>query len=242
MNSKDLLRALGNIDDKYLDEEYETPKEKNKKALYMKIIKNKKIIYGLSSACAVFILGVGILAVQKKSNNNMMKAENEGMVSSKNMNVMLEINPMQGASMAKLDADVETVEINSLPERFEFINNIALPSGYKLENSYEIYTRENYDTAEYSLLHDYVFNYSEDYENTIKVAFSEVGEPIRDYFLDDSKKVSKIGNVDVIISQYEKMYVATFKCKEINFDIETNGITEVELANLLESIIKSNMK
>lgn len=160
------------------------------------------------------------------------------MVSSQNMNVMLEINPMQGTSMAKLDADVQTVEISSLPEKFEFINNIALPSEYKLENSYEIYTRENYDTAEYSLLHDYVFNYSKDYENTIKVAFSEVGEPIRDYFLDDSKKISKIGDVDVIISQYEKMYVATFKYKEINFDIETNGITEEELVNLLESIIK----
>ena len=154
------------------------------------------------------------------------------------MNVMLEINPMQGASMAKLDADVQTVEINSLPEKSEFINNIALPSEYKLDNSYELFTRENFNTTEYSLLHDYVFNYSKDYENTIKVAFSEVGEPIRDYFLDDSKKVSKIGDVDVIISQYEKMYVATFKCKEIYFDIETNGITEEELVNLLESIIK----
>ena len=59
MNSKDLLRALGNIDDKYLDEEYETPKEKNKKEFYMKIIKNKKIIYGLSSAFSVFIFGGG---------------------------------------------------------------------------------------------------------------------------------------------------------------------------------------
>ena len=29
MNSKDLLRALGDIDDKYIDEEYDTPKEKN---------------------------------------------------------------------------------------------------------------------------------------------------------------------------------------------------------------------
>ncbi len=242
MNSKDLLRALGNIDDKYLDEEYETPKEKNKKEFYMKIIRNKKIIYGLSSACAVFILGVGILAVQKKSNNNMMKAENEGMVSSQNMNVMLEINPMQGASMAKLDADVETVEINSLPEKFEFINNIKLPSEYKLDNSYEIYTRENYDDAECSLLHDYVFNYSKDCENSIKVAFSEIGEPIRDCFLEDSDKVSKIGDIDVIISQYEKMYEATFKCKEIYFDIETNGITEEELVNLLESIIKGDIK
>ena len=202
------------------------------------IIRNKKIIYGLSSACAVFILGVGILAVQKKSNNNVTKAENEIMVSSRNMNVMLEINPMQGTSMAKLDADVQTVEINSLPEKFEFINNIALPSEYKLDNSYELFTRENFNTTEYSLLHDYVFNYSKDCENSIKVAFSEVEEPIRDYFLDDSKKVSKIGDVNVIISKYEKMYVATFKCKEINFDIETNGITEEELVNLLESIIK----
>lgn len=160
------------------------------------------------------------------------------MVSSQNMNVMLEINPMQGTSMAKLDVDVQTVEINSLPEKFEFINNIALPSEYKLDNSYELFTRENFNTTEYSLLHDYVFNYSKDCENSIKVAFSEVEEPIRDYFLDDSKKVSKIGDVNVIISKYEKMYVATFKCKEIYFDIETNGITEEELVNLLESIIK----
>ena len=238
MNSKDLLRAIGDIDDKYLEEEYETPKDKNKKEFYMKIIKNKKIIYGLSSACAIFILGIGILAGQKKKDNNIIKAEDEGMVSSQNMNVMLEINPMVGASMAKLDADVQTVEMSSLPEKFEFINNIALPIEYKLDNSYELFTRENFNTTEYSLLHDYVFNYSKDYENSIKVAFSEVGEPIRDYFLDDSKKVSKISDVNVIISQYEKMYVATFKCKEINFDIETNGITEEELVNLLESIIK----
>lgn len=238
MNSKDLLRALGDIDDKYLDEEYETPKGKNKKEFYMRIMRNKKFIYGLSSACAIFILGIGILAGQKKANNNVIKAENEGMVSRQNRNVMLEINPMEGASMAKLDADVQTVEMSSLPEKFDFINNIALPSEYKLENSYEVYTRENYDNAEYSSLHDYVFNYSKDYENTIKVAFSEAGEPIRDNFLDDSKKISKIGDVDVIISQYEKMYVATFKCKGIYFDIETNGITEEELVNLLESIIE----
>ena len=238
MNSKDLLRAFGDIDEKYLDEEHETPKEKNKKEFYIKIIINKKIIYGLSSACAVFILGIGILAVQKKSNNNVTKAENEIMVSSQNMNVMLEINPMQGTSMAKLDADVQTVEINSLPEKFEFINNIELPSEYKLDSCYEIFTRENLNTTECDLLHDYVFNYSKDYENSIKVAFSEVEEPIRDYFLNNSKKTSKIGDVDVIISQYEKMYVATFRCKDIYFDIETNGITEEEIINLLESIIK----
>ena len=44
MNSKDLLRAFGDIDEKYLDEEHETPKEKNKKEFYIKIIINKKIL------------------------------------------------------------------------------------------------------------------------------------------------------------------------------------------------------
>ena len=52
MNSKDLLRAFGDIDEKYLDEEHETPKEKNKKEFYIKIIRNKKIIYGL---CGIYI-------------------------------------------------------------------------------------------------------------------------------------------------------------------------------------------
>lgn len=56
MNSRDLLRALGDIDDKYLDEEYETPKVKNKKEFYMKIIRNKKnylwLIIGL---CSIYI-------------------------------------------------------------------------------------------------------------------------------------------------------------------------------------------
>lgn len=237
MNSKDLLRALGDIDDKYIDEEYDTPKEKNKKEIYIKIIRNKKIIYGLSSACAVFILGIGMLAAQKKMNNKVIKSKDEGIVRSQNMNVMLEINQMQEASIAKFDADVQTVEITSIPEKFEFINNIELPSEYKLDSSYEIFTRENLIT-ECDLLHDYAFNYSKDYENSIKVAFSEVEEPIRDYFLNNSKKTSKIGDVDVIISQYEKMYVATFRCKDIYFDIETNGITEEEMINLLESIIK----
>lgn len=102
MNSKDLLRALGDIDDKYIDEEYDTPKEKNKKEIYIKIIRNKKIIYGLSSACAVFILGIGMLAAQKKMNNKVIKSKDEGIVRSQNMNVMLEINQMQEASLQNL--------------------------------------------------------------------------------------------------------------------------------------------
>ena len=44
MNSRDLLRALGDIDDKYLDEEYETPKVKNKKEISKILIPSKILI------------------------------------------------------------------------------------------------------------------------------------------------------------------------------------------------------
>ena len=82
-----------------------------------------------------------MLAAQKKMNNKVIKSKDEGIVRSQNMNVMLEINQMQEASIAKFDADVQTVEITSIPEKFKFINNIELPSEYKLDSSYEIFTR-----------------------------------------------------------------------------------------------------
>lgn len=43
MNSKDLLRAFGDIDEKYLDEEHETPKEKNKKNFILRLLEIKKL-------------------------------------------------------------------------------------------------------------------------------------------------------------------------------------------------------
>ena len=51
MNSKDLLRALGDIDDKYIDEEYDTPKEKNKKEILEEIENHGKELYDSRRCC-----------------------------------------------------------------------------------------------------------------------------------------------------------------------------------------------
>ena len=206
-----------------------------RKEFGMKTNKNKKVIYVLSSICAVFILGIGIFV---GVNKNLLPGNTVDIgKTDANDGVELNINKIKDMSMTSLDADVKTIELENLPEEFTFIENLQIPEEYNFENGYTVYTRENTDTAEYNILHDYVLNYRKDDLNDIKIAFSEIEAPIRDYFIGDGDKISKIGNVELKVSQWENMYIVTFEYNDIYFDIETTGITENELVDLLKSII-----
>lgn len=211
-----------------------------RKEFDMKANKNKKIVYMVTSACAIIVLCIGIIigtnnsdfkniyqiALEKTNTQNQEESlKNE-----------LNINKLKVSAMVSLDADVKIIKLEDLPEKFEFIENISLPEEYKLEESYIVCTRDDKESNEYNTLHDYVFSYAKD-NNKIKIAFSELEEPLRDYFIESGDKISKIGDVEFIIYQSEEMYIVTFSYQNINFDIETTGITEDELVNLLQSII-----
>ena len=211
-----------------------------RKEFGMKTNKNKKVIYVLSSICAVFILGIGIFV---GVNKNLLPGNTVDIgKTDANDGVELNINKIKDMSMTSLDADVKTIELENLPEEFTFIENLQIPEEYNFENGYTVYTRENTDTAEYNVLHDYILNYRKDDLNDIKIAFSGIEAPIRDYFIGDGDKISKIGNVELKVSQWEKMYIVTFEYNDIYFDIETTGITENELVDLLKSIIDNGTK
>ena len=154
------------------------------------------------------------------------------------LDIELNINILKNVEMINLDADTKTIELGQLPEEFMFIENLLIPEEYKFENSYTVYTRENKEIEEYNVLHDYLLNYRKDDLSNIKIAFSKIEEPIRDYYILEGDKTSKIGDVELKISQCEKMYIVTFKYKDIYFDIETTGITEEQLVSLLKSIIE----
>ncbi|MCI8308637.1 MAG: hypothetical protein HFJ45_00105 [Clostridia bacterium] len=221
-----------------------------RKEFDMKSKKNKKIIYWLTSCVAVFILGFGIIIGTSKLNNNQIQnnpyeiADLQSNKLNKNeaLEIKLNINKIKKMSATSLDADVETIEIEELPNKFEFIKNIQIPEEYKIESSYNIYTRSDINKSEYDVLHDYVFNYRKDSMNKIIIAFSEIEKPLRDYYIDVGDKVSKLGDIELIISQYKDMYIVTFNFKDIYFDIETTGITENELLKLLQSILTENNK
>lgn len=203
-----------------------------RKEFDMKTNTNKRIIYVVSSICAVFILGLGIFLGTSKLDNNLVQNENLEIGKDK-----ININILKNVEMTKIDADIKTIEIRDLPEEFMFMENLLIPKEYKFENSYNIYIKENQEEKEYNILHDYIFNYRKDSLNKIKIAFSKIESPIRDYYIEDGNKISEIDNVDLKISLWKDMYIVTFKYKDIYFDIETTGITEDELISLLKSII-----
>ncbi|MGM9533932.1 MAG: DUF4367 domain-containing protein [Intestinibacter sp.] len=179
-------------------------------------------------ACFVKLKDIGINYIAK---NNSTVEQTE--------NIDLNINKIKVMSQASLDADIKTIEIKNLPERFEFMENIKVPSGFKLDYSYNVYTRSDINSDEYDTLHDYVFYYQkDDGEKNINLAFSEIEEPIRDYYIENTKsKKSKIGDIELVIYQFNTTYIVMFNNNGINFDIETNNISESELVELLKSII-----
>lgn len=211
-----------------------------RKEFGMKTNKNKKLVYAISSICAVFILGIGIIVGTSKLNNNIFQDNSLeiGKTEDKGLNIELNINILKDMSMTSLDADTKTIELEQLPEEFMFMKNLLIPEEYEFENSYTVFTRDDKEVAEYNKLHDYILNYRKDDLNNIKISFSKVEPPIRDYFIQEGDKISKIGDVGLKISQWKEMYIVTFEYKDIYFDIETTGITEKQLVSLLKSIIE----
>lgn len=195
-------------------------------------MKNLKVKYILAPAVTFVVLFGIIFGINTLNNpDNIFEME-----------VALNINEIKNLTMTKMDADIKTLEILDLPEKFGFMNNVNIPKEYKIDNSYNVYTRSNININKYDLLHDYVFNYRKDSLNNITIAFSEIEEPIRDYYIDEGKKISKIGEDEVIISHYNETYIVTFTKDNIYFDIETVGIPQEELVKMLISIFTEMKK
>ena len=196
-----------------------------------------KLSYVLASSFVAIALLVGIVAY------NVPKNDNE-IVTPPTVQGVLEININKAKmqSMAKLDADIqEAVVDKEINKIFPFVQK-ELNAPKDLKNygvNRVLMTRKDLSDKDYSVAHDYIWDYSnEAQDRTIRIAFSKVGKPLRDYHLSSEEKISKIENTDVIITQYEKLYLAEFKLNDVYFDIETAGITQKELVDLLVSLIK----
>lgn len=141
--------------------------------------------------------------------------------------------------LKKIDAHIKDGKIDGW--NFSFLTRIKIPEELNEAAYYEIYTRPNTDTDNYSLLHDYGVAYtctsSEHTAKQVILHFSKEFKPLRDYLFGDEPKLSTIGNTTLEIYRYENSYMTMFTYDGLNFDIEAQGITEDEFIEILVSII-----
>lgn len=161
------------------------------------------------------------------------------------------INTIQHMGASKWDAEIKEVEDTTIIADFEELSNLFLPNDMNDTRYFEAYVKS---IDKNSIIHlpkndkipyDKLFQYEICYQNpnnerSIVIAFSKDNIPFRDYhFSDEGSKVSIIHDVELTIYQYENLFLCNFTYQNINFDIETCGISEAELISLLTSIIQS---
>jgi hypothetical protein len=215
------------------DTNYKKILSKLEGGIYMK---NKILKFSLVPICLILIIcGIVLFKPDTDVPNVIKVADND--------NMEIYINELKNVSMAKLDADVQMQEEINIVKEHEPLKNVKIPSDLQLSESFLIYTRKDNQTTQYDILHDYVLVYNKIVNNLqekkIIVAFSKDFEPLRDYYIDTGNlSVSKINDIKVTIAAYNDMYIATFSCNNLNFDIETIGITQEEFISLIKSLIK----
>lgn len=225
----------------------------------MNKIRNKKIFYGVLSSCAMFIICAVVIINSKIGEGYKFESDTNdkhgNIGDSQVENSGIELNIYRLASLTSSDMDVKFDYYNQkLPQWIweeilkEFEENIGIsksefegkiPDKFILTNFYtakipgykDANLSDNYKT------HDYVFEYRTENNGEVIIAICKDEKPLRDYYFEFKGKKSKIGNIELEIVQYENKYMVNFESNNINYDIETNEITENELVELLQTIL-----
>lgn len=224
----------------------EFDKEENYKKILEKMEERKKVNkvfkYAVAPVLALVLVIGGVFMIQNNSFNNFQNGRVEEQDNQPGDKIVINQRSNQDMSGsvkidARIDADSEDVKEESIVNKFN-LQNLKVPERYTFESSYALYIREGKETHNYNILHDYVLNYESDERYHINISISLVGSPIRDYRFDNTNdRESTINGTKLLISKYSNSYLVTYKKDNINYDIETSGITEEELITLLKSII-----
>ena len=221
-----------------------------KEEIHMNKEKNRKLVCGVLASCAMLALAIGIITTKQPFSQNggnilQAKVEKEDLSKEKEtLKTKININKLDekalvdyaiDAQMRKIDAKESTVDLS-------FAIEAKLPKDFEKNCSVVGIYVKGENPKKYDVLQNYEFRYKNKAETrtiTLGIGFKE-RKPMRDYYFADVKKISKIGEVELKITQYEDSYLAIFSYKDINYDVETRGITQDELVEFLTSLISNS--
>lgn len=210
--------------------------------------KNRKIVYSVLASCAMLALCMGIVItkVPLGQDGNMLlqaKVEKEDLSKEKEMlKTEIYINKGEMLKDFAINAEVRKIDAQVINVDLRFAIEATLPSDFEENYSVVGIHVKGDNSKKYDVLQNYEFRYKNKAETrtiTLGVGFKDK-KPIRDYHFLEVAKKSKIGEVELEITQYEDSYLVIFSYKDVNYDIETNGITQEELVEFLTSLISNS--
>lgn len=149
--------------------------------------------------------------------------------------VINEVGESKDVAM-RLDVDVRRTDCVDVIG-FVDIMEIEIPADMTQNKIFEVYGRSE-KTGEYDKLAWYNYYYcNPEGDRWIDLNFSDTAKPARCYIFEGGK-TSRIGENEMRIYHYENSYIAEFEYNGFYYDIETGGITEEELMNMLTSIVR----
>lgn len=233
-------------------------KEKNYKKILISLEDNNKSIsryvkWTIVPLSVLIILTIIFKDYDKKS----IKLENSNTTGNESFyttrcskETEININKVSQSEQYRYDADIVEVCNYSGSSVYEELKNLIVPDDLDSVEYFEIYGKRCASDESISKAdciqgeYDKLINYKIYYENkntnrNIEISFSKDNKPIRDYyFSDEGSKESTINGTSLIINQSGTTYFTEFTYRDINFDIETRGITEEEFLKFLKSIIR----
>ena len=230
MNNRDKLnKAITNDFD--ITNNYTSIRKKMERGYKM----NKIFKYSLVPMAIVIAMASVFLLNKKNSTNNILDRN------VKNNDVIIVNSIDNNFDNAKLDIDGRSEDITSdnLYEIYPLLKDIIVPNDYNINGIIKCYLF-NENTGKYDKLYGYNIIYSGGNNKYIDIfILIDTTKRLRCFSIDtDEMKSSIINNTNIKIMGGNKNYYALFSYNNINFDIETAGISEEEFIQLLKSIIK----
>lgn len=192
----------------------------------------KKILIPITSILLIFTL----IYINTDKKTNTLE---DTIKDNKDYNTYTSNNTNENSTLTK-EITIEKVKIkeNKLLKKYNYLKEINIPNNLKEKEYHKVYLKDN-EKNKYIILNNYEIKYQDiSKEKTIILSFSDKYIPLRTYYFNDNEKKYHINNQEITIYKSEYKYLTTFKYNNINFDIETNNITEEELLNLIKSIMK----
>ena len=196
---------------------------------------NKIFKYSLVPMAIVIAITSVFLLNKKNSTINVLDSN----VKNNDVIIVNSIDNNFDNSMLDIDGRSEDIITDDLYKIYPLLKDIVVPNDYNINEIIKCYLF-NEDTGKYDKLYGYNIIYSGGNNKYIDIfILTDTIKRLRCFSINtDEMKSSTINGNNIKIMGEDKNYYAIFSYNNINFDIETTGISEEEFIQLLKSIVK----